>query len=227
MVFPNAWSVRRNLAGEHHQRLSGILGECQTCGIAGCASHNFKTRLPIARIPSHYSTIGLDFAGRWSVHAGKPPGASEPSGGLCPSRHDPAGLVAVTAPAGDRGTHGGSDHEQDEQEDGNQDRGAAAAQGRWGTGQFPQASQSGHRSGHGPSPSAGSAPTPARQTKKGSILALLQRAEGATIGDLIEATRWQVHSVRAALTGLRKEGKELVRDKNDAGVTLYRIAEAR
>jgi hypothetical protein len=33
--------------------------------------------------------------------------------------------------------------------------------------------------------------------------------------------------VRAALTGLRKEGKELVRDKDEAGVTLYRIAEAR
>jgi Protein of unknown function (DUF3489) len=68
---------------------------------------------------------------------------------------------------------------------------------------------------------------PARQTKKGSILALLQRPKGAAIGELIEVTGWQVHSVRAALTGLRKEGKELVRDKNAAGVTLYRIAEAR
>ena len=68
---------------------------------------------------------------------------------------------------------------------------------------------------------------PARQTKKGSILALLQRPNGAAIGELIEVTGWQVHSVRAALTGLRKEGKELVRDKNAAGVTLYRIAEAR
>jgi hypothetical protein len=68
---------------------------------------------------------------------------------------------------------------------------------------------------------------PARQTKKGSILALLQRPKGAAIGELIEVTGWQVHSVRAALTGLRKEGKELVRDKDEAGVTLYRIAEAR
>jgi len=68
---------------------------------------------------------------------------------------------------------------------------------------------------------------PARQTKKGSILALLQRPNGAAIGELIEVTGWQVHSVRAALTGLRKEGKELVRDKDEAGLTLYRIAEAR
>ena len=76
-------------------------------------------------------------------------------------------------------------------------------------------------------PAAGPAVAPGRQTKKGSILALLQRPEGAAIGELIEATGWQVHSVRAALTGLRKEGKELVRDKNDAGTTLYRIAAER
>jgi len=76
-------------------------------------------------------------------------------------------------------------------------------------------------------PVASSPIIPARQTKKGSILALLQRPKGAAIGELIDVTGWQVHSVRAALTGLRKEGKELVRDKDEAGVTLYRIAEAR
>jgi hypothetical protein len=69
--------------------------------------------------------------------------------------------------------------------------------------------------------------TPARQTKKGSILALLQRSKGAAISDLIAATGWQVHSVRAALTGLRNEGKELLRNKDEAGITLYRIAEER
>jgi hypothetical protein len=76
-------------------------------------------------------------------------------------------------------------------------------------------------------PAASPATTSTRQTKKGSILVLLQRPKGAAISDLIEATGWQVHSVRAALTGLRKEGKELVRDKNEAGITLCRIAEAR
>jgi hypothetical protein len=73
-------------------------------------------------------------------------------------------------------------------------------------------------------PAASPATTSTRQTKKGSILALLQRPKGAAMGELIEATGWQVHSVRAALTGLRKEGKELVRGKNEAGATLYRIA---
>jgi hypothetical protein len=68
---------------------------------------------------------------------------------------------------------------------------------------------------------------PGRQTKKGAILSLLQRPDGAAISELTAATGWQVHSVRAALTGLRKEGKELLRDKDQAGITLYRIAEER
>ena len=65
---------------------------------------------------------------------------------------------------------------------------------------------------------------PARQTKKGCILVLLQRPAGATIDDLMTATNWQSHSVRAALTGLRNEGREILRVRNDAGVTQYRIA---
>jgi DNA-binding transcriptional regulator PaaX len=39
-------------------------------------------------------------------------------------------------------------------------------------------------------------------------------------------TGWQPHSVRAALTGLRKRGLAITREKNDAGVTVYRLAEA-
>jgi hypothetical protein len=65
---------------------------------------------------------------------------------------------------------------------------------------------------------------PVRQSKKATILALLQRPDGAGISDLIEATGWQVHSVRAALTGFRKEGKDLVRAKDGAGVTHYTLA---
>jgi hypothetical protein len=63
-----------------------------------------------------------------------------------------------------------------------------------------------------------------RPSKKASILALLQRPQGAAIGDLTDATGWQVHSVRAALTGLRKEGKALLRVKDEGGVTHYRFA---
>ncbi len=75
------------------------------------------------------------------------------------------------------------------------------------------------RASKGRSPAA-----PARPSKKAAILNLLQRPDGAAISDLITATGWQVHSVRAALTGLRKEGKELLRDKDAAGITHYRLA---
>lgn len=65
---------------------------------------------------------------------------------------------------------------------------------------------------------------PIRPSKKASLLALLERPDGAAISDLIEATGWQVHSVRAALTGFRKDGKELIRAKDEGGVTRYRVA---
>ena len=49
------------------------------------------------------------------------------------------------------------------------------------------------------------------------------RAQGAASGELTDATGWQVHSVRATLTGLRNDGKELTRTKDDAGETRYRL----
>ena len=63
----------------------------------------------------------------------------------------------------------------------------------------------------------------ARRTKASIILDLLKRPKGATVADLQKATGWQEHSVRAALTGLRKKGHEIIKTKDDAGVTLYRI----
>ena len=76
-----------------------------------------------------------------------------------------------------------------------------------------------------PSRASKTAP-PVRSSKKAAIVALLDRPNGAAISDLINATGWQQHSVRAALTGLRKEGKELVRSKDADGVTYYRLAAA-
>jgi Protein of unknown function (DUF3489) len=69
----------------------------------------------------------------------------------------------------------------------------------------------------------GSVAAPIRHSKKAAILGLLERPDGAAISDLTALTGWQVHSVRAALTGLRKDGKELVRVKDEAGVTRYRL----
>ena len=62
-----------------------------------------------------------------------------------------------------------------------------------------------------------------RQTKKALITSLLQRAEGAAVTELMTATGWLGHSVRAALTGLRQEGHQIVRGKAANGAAQYRI----
>jgi Protein of unknown function (DUF3489) len=73
---------------------------------------------------------------------------------------------------------------------------------------------------------------PARATapRDGSKLALviehLQRADGATIVDLTEATGWLPHTTRAALTGLRKRGYAVIRERIGAGDSVYRISDA-
>jgi len=56
------------------------------------------------------------------------------------------------------------------------------------------------------------------------IIGLLQREEGASLGQLVEATGWLPHTTRAALTRLRQNGHDLQKEKRDTGETLYRIA---
>ena len=69
------------------------------------------------------------------------------------------------------------------------------------------------------------APAPAPISKSAAVIALLQRATGATLPELIEATGWLPHTTRAALTGLRKKGHVLDKSQRD-GATCYRIASA-
>jgi hypothetical protein len=67
--------------------------------------------------------------------------------------------------------------------------------------------------------------------RDGSKLALviehLRRADGATIIDLTEATEWLPHTTRAALTGLRKRGYAVIRERVGAGGSVYRISDTR
>ena len=74
-------------------------------------------------------------------------------------------------------------------------------------------------------PSPATDGTPKRVGKVDQIRDLLERPEGAGIEELTSETGWQAHSVRAALTGLRKRGLDVQRDKQD-GVTRYRVAAA-
>lgn len=60
-------------------------------------------------------------------------------------------------------------------------------------------------------------------SKIGAVIVLLEREQGATLAEMVEATGWQPHTTRAALTGLRKKGHAIERDQRE-GVTCYRIA---
>lgn len=59
-------------------------------------------------------------------------------------------------------------------------------------------------------------------TKVALVVASLENAHGATLNDLISATGWLPHTVRATLTGLRKRGCTIVREHSE-GVSHYRI----
>ncbi|WP_145975745.1 DUF3489 domain-containing protein, partial [Ruegeria atlantica] len=50
-----------------------------------------------------------------------------------------------------------------------------------------------------------------KQTKIDKVQALLRRPSGASLEALCKTTGWQSHSVRAALSGLRKKGVTIER----------------
>ncbi|MDB5575513.1 MAG: hypothetical protein JWR80_689 [Bradyrhizobium sp.] len=64
---------------------------------------------------------------------------------------------------------------------------------------------------------------PRATSKSAAVIALLQRGQGATLSELIEAIGWLPHTTRAALTGLRKKGHVIEKTKRD-DATCYRIA---
>ena len=65
--------------------------------------------------------------------------------------------------------------------------------------------------------------SPRAGSKIGTVIALLQRNEGATLTEMVTATDWLPHTTRAALTGLRKKGHAIAKAKR-GDVTCYRIA---
>jgi DNA-binding IclR family transcriptional regulator len=64
--------------------------------------------------------------------------------------------------------------------------------------------------------------TPKSGSKSAKLVQLLRRERGASLADLVKATGWLPHTTRAALTGLRKKGHVIARDKR-SGETRYRI----
>lgn len=62
-------------------------------------------------------------------------------------------------------------------------------------------------------------------TKRAQLIALLRSDGGASIVEMAAGLGWLPHTARAALTGLRKKGHDVVKAKAD-DVTRYSIAAA-
>ncbi len=66
--------------------------------------------------------------------------------------------------------------------------------------------------------------TQTTRTKKVRLITLLKMPKGARTPTICKSLGWQKHTVRAALSGLRKEGHLVVTSKSPRdGVTVYRI----
>jgi hypothetical protein len=65
-----------------------------------------------------------------------------------------------------------------------------------------------------------------RQTKITTLIAMLRREGGATIDEMAEATSWQVHSLRGALSGILKKklGLDISSEKVEGRGRVYRAA---
>lgn len=75
-----------------------------------------------------------------------------------------------------------------------------------------------------PAPDAPKAPKTRENTKQAQVIAMLNRPEGATLEQLVEATGWQKHTVRGALSLLgKKQGISIESGKTEAG-RVYRVA---
>ena len=62
-------------------------------------------------------------------------------------------------------------------------------------------------------------------TKQAQIIALLQRPEGASIAEIVEATSWQAHTARGAISGALKKklGLPVTSEKVEGRGTVYKL----
>lgn len=65
-----------------------------------------------------------------------------------------------------------------------------------------------------------------KTSKQDQVLAMLRRANGASIDEIVEATDWQPHSVRGFLAGAvkRRLGIDVISEKGEEGVRRYHVA---
>lgn len=82
----------------------------------------------------------------------------------------------------------------------------------------------GDRAHNGEASDAPDAPKP--ESKIAQLIERLSHPDGATIADLTAEFGWLPHSARAALTGLRKRGYTIEREKREDGASVYRLVSA-
>ena len=67
-------------------------------------------------------------------------------------------------------------------------------------------------------------PAVERSNKKAEVSAMMKRATGATLAEIMEATGWQKHTVRGFDSILGKKGEHKIESsKNDKGERTYKI----
>jgi len=84
------------------------------------------------------------------------------------------------------------------------------------------------RKSSGAKPNGKTSPATARPgTKQALLIDLLKRKKGATIEEIVEATGWQPHSVRGAISGALKKklGLAVTSERVDGRGRTYRIVE--
>jgi hypothetical protein len=63
-----------------------------------------------------------------------------------------------------------------------------------------------------------------RANKKAKVIALMKRTKGATLAEIMAATKWQAHTVRGFVSILGSKGGEKIESsKNAAGQRTYKI----
>jgi hypothetical protein len=78
---------------------------------------------------------------------------------------------------------------------------------------------------HAAQPPAPKPATPRAGTKQAQIIALLQRPEGASVAEMVEATSWQAHTVRGAISGALKKrlGLPIIAEKVEGKGMVYKL----
>jgi hypothetical protein len=80
------------------------------------------------------------------------------------------------------------------------------------------------KAAEGPRARAQKGATESRANKKADVIAMMKRAKGVTLAEIVEAPGWQKHTVRGFVSILGSKGGEKIESsKNSAGERSYRI----